>query len=1338
MDFNWDRIKDGETFQSLINTLIIFQDHKAKIFGRKGKDAGIDALSSDGTIVYQHKLRSTQDEIIAAAIKDLNQIKKYRKPGHKNYPLWKDIKKWYLTTNVAFNPFNFKRWRDTVVSAFKNEGFDEIKIWDKSEIEAKLINFPEIQGAFFEGENRIFFSLQEEKKILSTNEIFKYGFDTKYVGHSAEFKKVDSFIKNDTHLILPVIGSGGVGKTRFIFEAGNKTLDEGWGDVFWVNIDELEISITWFNALIPGRNTLLLLDEPENPNLLKRLFTQISLQSGNTKNWKAIIASRTFKDSVLEVLHDPKSRIIDLDNKIEINPLNETDAENFSYNILKKNHFNNLPDNTLKKISKQLSKSYDGYPIWIIYAIHLLIKEGHMANSLKDKLGLAKEYFNELIENLTTHTDKEKFKNIIQWIALYQPVNIEDINLFQFLKDQLKLNSIDEIKDVLDNLVKQRFIISRGRLREIKPDVMREHILINWLLRKKSANTGYELRHECNIIISLLLDQDNIVPNVQTIYKTLTRLELIMKFQETPVDIFIPLINQIKKIICNENVLIINKMREIASLFAPSRIIEFCEISKLIRETAKEPVSTDNPYLKGRLFHHKEIVLELPWNIFEAAQYIKEKNEANYILSEMIELVKYEGKLNEKELSYFKNDGKRASSLLPRLIIGEPEFHLRYDLLAYEKVKPYMSILKSNKQIELDDKAVLESILESLISIERMATTSEGNQFVIHRGKINQDGQEAKIRNKIKEFLWNMVENKDIPLDNKLFAWTLLEKTHVSANRSGWRNELKNDLIRVKKLIDKKGLSLEELQKAKEIWEWHLQFDKEKRPEFYQLAVDCKQIYLTYDDNKVEKFSKIFTFESDIEVIQSNAESIANDLILKQSSEEIKKFIDWYIRFAGDDKYWVGVSQVAYYLGLKIQNDSNIQNFLEDIIQDSNSTEQQLSFALAILSEWLRKLRCDNKDNKLKKILEHYISLCPSDENRYFLIVNVYNKIRPDRFGKAKDVELKVLEKYSIPIVKSDKYTTNLFNILGTMFDTDFNKIKKIIEQCFELVPPDTVRTCYLSLLDGIHFRLIFKKECPVSFGKQKVHWILNLLEKIPDLDDLGDHAEWILNDFLQFSEKLSLEWLLRFIEKRLKLNNEEPKIYSNKIIPWRFKLNKFIQIISENDKEDDAKIEIMEKLLEYNTNNKLLSYEIPDLLIDVDPEGIILPDLLLDRINQAILKKNLDKIIPWSRYAGQYKDNSNVWRKLSLPVLEFVLNNCNKEETNRLYSSLYTKVNEIESWWGAPDELHPRFQEKIDRAQKDYDKETNPAFKKYFEWCLKIAKAEKIAAEREKEEDRW
>ena len=50
---NWGLIRSGETFQSLVNTLLQFEWPGTRVFGRPGKDGAQDARSSDGKIVYQ-------------------------------------------------------------------------------------------------------------------------------------------------------------------------------------------------------------------------------------------------------------------------------------------------------------------------------------------------------------------------------------------------------------------------------------------------------------------------------------------------------------------------------------------------------------------------------------------------------------------------------------------------------------------------------------------------------------------------------------------------------------------------------------------------------------------------------------------------------------------------------------------------------------------------------------------------------------------------------------------------------------------------------------------------------------------------------------------------------------------------------------------------------------------------------------------------------------------------------------------------------------------------------------------------------------------------------------
>jgi hypothetical protein len=48
---NWNLITSGATFEALATTLVFFEDPKAALFGRRGKDGGQDARSGDGTRV---------------------------------------------------------------------------------------------------------------------------------------------------------------------------------------------------------------------------------------------------------------------------------------------------------------------------------------------------------------------------------------------------------------------------------------------------------------------------------------------------------------------------------------------------------------------------------------------------------------------------------------------------------------------------------------------------------------------------------------------------------------------------------------------------------------------------------------------------------------------------------------------------------------------------------------------------------------------------------------------------------------------------------------------------------------------------------------------------------------------------------------------------------------------------------------------------------------------------------------------------------------------------------------------------------------------------------------
>ena len=70
-------------------------------------------------------------------------------------------------------------------------------------------------------------------------------------------KKLRNFLQSE-HLFLVVHGAGGVGKTRFVVEAGALIAGEGQWQVLWANVETMTASAIWFDGVVPERPTLLL------------------------------------------------------------------------------------------------------------------------------------------------------------------------------------------------------------------------------------------------------------------------------------------------------------------------------------------------------------------------------------------------------------------------------------------------------------------------------------------------------------------------------------------------------------------------------------------------------------------------------------------------------------------------------------------------------------------------------------------------------------------------------------------------------------------------------------------------------------------------------------------------------------------------------------------------------------------------------------------------------------------------------------------------------------------------------------------------------------------------
>lgn len=196
----WGAITSGATFESLATTIVFFEDPKASLFGRRGKDGGQDARSGDGTRVF--KAKHHESGSAAAAIRDAKReakkIAEYRKPAHARHAQWAGVTHWRLVTNSAFNPTDQQTWDTEVVPLFAKLGL-VADFWEQAALEGLLDKHPEIRRSYFDNETRVFLSIPEVMERLPSQEPFlrreQLG---PFCGRTAEKATIREFLASDT------------------------------------------------------------------------------------------------------------------------------------------------------------------------------------------------------------------------------------------------------------------------------------------------------------------------------------------------------------------------------------------------------------------------------------------------------------------------------------------------------------------------------------------------------------------------------------------------------------------------------------------------------------------------------------------------------------------------------------------------------------------------------------------------------------------------------------------------------------------------------------------------------------------------------------------------------------------------------------------------------------------------------------------------------------------------------------------------------------------------------------------------------------------------------------
>lgn len=1351
-DRNWDMIRSGETFEGLVSTLVFFEDHRAVLFGRRGKDGGQDVLSADGKTVYQAKYH--QDQSASKAISDakleLEKIAEYKKQEHPRYDQWKNVENWKLVTNAKFNPNDNERWIKEVAPEFKKKLELSATYWGQAKLDALLDKHPEVDRSYFQNETRVLLTLPEAEERFKLNSPFlPRAINVTLQGRDEELNKIKAFLNTDEKTFLIISGQGGIGKTRLMLEAGYKAVSVGW-QVLWANIASMESYGGWYEAIVPERPTLLLVDEPEDEKLLRILVEQIGGSSGRANKWKVVIAVRSPKDRVLSFLNDPS--IQNQCKLLPLTPIAQTSAEAFCYTLINLGKLKDQPDPWKQDAAQKLSALYDQYPMWISLAVNVLEKKGNLGDVPNKAHGLADEYLKEIYTDQQI-TTPEQIKKLIQWIALLGIVNREDETILEFLKEKTGLISRSVLLQIFNNLVIDRRVLvqrgARGRLVELKPDIIRDHVLQSWLVVDNGfGDNPWQPTDAARELIEILLNavKGGSVSSIQLlILRSLARTEILLSLAEKNVSILKPFFDGLIK---NASGLSVNSRiiaAGIAADIAEARPIDMINLSKTFRTNPVVDKEKKEGLFETREIGQKDVIFELAWPVFHAAIGARNESEIHAVIEELYELIKAEEIDRQGRLP---NDGKRAAQLLERVIIGGPEFWSDFTAEAEKIALRFLDKVKAYTKLELGDRKALYTLCDAIITTERTQSFIQENyKFVFQRVIITPESPLWKIRtellNKIRELLQNGVNS--IELIGLL--WEIIANAHTSALRilnhfsqqevkDSLRKELLEELQWAHEVLSKRTPppTLQELNAARKLWGWHYSFDNKQ--EFKNAAKALEEVYLTNDLNK--EFAPLIVtgnkWDAHTEVINKKA----IELINSKDPVAIKYFVDRAIEYFGESpNIYQVLNEVGIQLGKYAPEDEFIPKYVYETLKDGILTTDKpnpyLEVASVISRFWFNELRKLNKLNTIIKLLKQFKELSPNPVTKASFLQKIYEYYNPSEGSLSEDEISLLCSNYSIFL--EAKKGVEFLRTIGFIFPYgDFTKYKKTVEDVIIKLPKD--KTTYgieqlcNSLYLGIEWYLKNKTAKPLPSDLNQ--WLLDQIMQLPDID-VVQTANWEIEQILKHTGKLSVVWLVQALQKRLEMEKQSKE--GNKInsVPSLTRLSSYVKPIEATDVANKETKQAVKELLDFINDSGRLGYLLPEYAYDIDPQGLIVPNIIVDYINSV---HDNDLQYKLARFAGIYEINSEGWRKIAKEVCKHA-NTVDDKTRYTLYNALTGSTQKIRSWSGPVGEVPGLFIKAVQDVEKFLNAEDDHDLIPFWEWYLDVAKVELKWQEEWAKEDR-
>lgn len=1326
----WGAITSGATFESLATTIVFFEDPKASLFGRRGKDGGQDARSGDGMRVFQAKHHESGSA--AAAIRDAKseakKIEEYQKPGHSRHDQWQGVKHWRLVTNAAFNPTDQATWDKEIVPLFAKLGLSA-DYWERETLNALLDRHPEIRRSFFENETRVFLSIPEVKERLPDHEPFLRRDELgPFCGRKNEKATIREFLSS-SKFFLVVHGAGGTGKTRLLVEAGDDIAGNGEWQVLWANVESMAATGAWFEAIVPERPTLLVVDEPSDEAVLQQLAEQLGGRVGRTAKWKVVVSVRSPKDPVLRFLR--LARMKQRVQELALSPLPPSDAEDMCFELLKTGKLGSLPEDARREAARQLSQRFARYPVWLTLAVQHVEDHGNLKQIPVDAEVLADEYLQE-IERSQSAVAPESVRALLRWVALIGTVNREDDATIELIGDNSGVGSVVDVREQVTSLVRRRALVERGarnRFIELKPDVLRDHVLLRWLA-KDVGGAHPEASDDANALLEIVRDATLKGPLSglgRAVLVSLARTEFLLRLSGHDLRLIAGFFGALEASVSTMSASQLVALADVLEVVAQFHPRAAASLAGVLRR-GSAPNETVEGIFSAKVIGQDDVLLSLAWPLFGGAMGAESQSDREVVLRELCALAEAEAELAPKLPRGLPNDGKRAASLVERVIEGGPQFWSEYDDTAKQICTELIDALTKQAPTR-GQVALLDALVQPVLALERRQSWADDRSFTWRTFAIAPETPAWKARAEVFDRLKAALSTDETPSESRVQLWHVFAEAHRNINQLCGRGKedqyypaLLEDLTWTYKVLAGRIASVEELAAAREVWNWHHRFEHE--PKLKAAAADLEKLYTANDLAK--EFDPLLSHDNrtaqDDRIGAKGAE-----LASVPRPEDIEGFIDRAVTFLGGEYKLFSLLGVAWSLGAYAESHEVVRQFVASSLKEP-TISPRVEFGVATAVSWVASVR-KSTPARAHVLVSELLAQCVSDDRRAHLLERVYGRV-----PKLRDVgdftgEERALLRGSRALFTSTGRDAAFVAALALSVGHEWLALQPLLEDVLGAIQPERLPHAMYALVEATYWAVREGADSPPPSGLAE--WLMSQLLALPDFDDLGGNGEWHLTETLKRLGRVDVRWLPKALAQRQQQEATSGEGKTSRAVSRNARISKYVRQIAATDASDADVLGAVSNVLDFVNDNGTVSYYLPEILRDIDPGGLVVPASVSARARTAASTEDVRRL---ARIGGAYAVNSPPWRTIALATIRAASAH-GPEALRSIHSALGDRG--IRSWSGAIGEVPPIFIAAVTEARAALEAEAEADLRPYWKYRLAIAEADLREQEESAKEER-